>query len=92
VSIARQWLGKQVSAATDTQVTIEKNCWERCFLFGPCKVVIKKSSVENRQSSSGVPNQRLVESWALQGRLRRWRYEFSWQSDCEEKTTYAVLQ
>jgi hypothetical protein len=46
------------------------------FLFGPWKVVIKKSSVENRQSSSGVPSEALVESWALKVRLRSWRYEF----------------
>jgi hypothetical protein len=37
---------------------------------GPYKVVVRKNSVENRQSSSGVPS----ESWALQGRyeLRKW--------------------
>jgi hypothetical protein len=35
---------------------------ERCFLFSPCKVVIKKSSVENSQSSSGVPSEQLIES------------------------------
>jgi hypothetical protein len=33
----------------------------------------KEELVENRQSSSGVPSEQLVESWALQGRLRRWR-------------------
>jgi hypothetical protein len=44
--------------------------------FSVRAVVIRKSSVENRQSSSGVPSKQLVESWALQGRLRRWRYEF----------------
>jgi hypothetical protein len=32
--------------------------------------------VENRQSSSGVPSEQLVERWALQRRLRRWRCEF----------------
>jgi hypothetical protein len=32
-------------------------------------VGIKKSLVENRQSSSGVPSEQLVESWALQERL-----------------------
>jgi hypothetical protein len=54
-------------------------------------MVIKKSSVEKRKSSSRVPSEQLVESWVLQGRLRRWRYELSWQSGCEEKTFY-VLQ
>jgi hypothetical protein len=39
-------------------------------------VVIKKSLVENRQSRSGVPSEQLDESSALQGRLRRWHYEF----------------
>jgi hypothetical protein len=48
-SIVRQNLGKQVSAATDTQATIDE-LLERGFLFGPCKVVIKKSSVENSES------------------------------------------
>jgi hypothetical protein len=61
------------------------------LLFGPCKVVIKKSSVEERQSSSGVPSEQLVESWALRGRLRRWSCELSWQSSCEKKTL-RVLQ
>jgi hypothetical protein len=56
---------------------------KRCFLFGPSKVVMKKSSVENRQSSSGVPSEQLVDSWDLQVRLRRWRYEFSWQLGSE---------
>jgi hypothetical protein len=36
----------------------------------------KEELVDNRQSSSGVPSEELVESLALQGRLRRWRYEF----------------
>jgi hypothetical protein len=30
----------------------------------------KESSVENRHSSFTVPSEQLVESWALQGRLR----------------------
>jgi hypothetical protein len=54
-----------------TEETKDKNCLEWCFLFGPCEVVINKSSAENSQSSSGVPSEGLVESWALQGRLRR---------------------
>jgi hypothetical protein len=28
------------------------------------------------QSSSGVPSEQLVESWAAQGNLRRWSHEF----------------
>jgi hypothetical protein len=47
ISIARQQLGKQVSAATDTQAT--RNCCKLCFLFSPSKVVVKKGLVENRQ-------------------------------------------
>jgi hypothetical protein len=39
-------------------------------------VVIKKSTAENRQSSSGVPSAQFVSSWALQRRLGSWRYEF----------------
>jgi hypothetical protein len=57
--IARQRYGKLVSAATIRKQQ-QRNCWERCFLFGPCKVVIKKGSVENRQSSSGVPSEQSV--------------------------------
>jgi hypothetical protein len=59
--IARQLLGKQVSAATDTQGTIEE--W-----FGTMSSIrsvqsgYKESSVENRQSSFGVPSEQLVES------------------------------
>jgi hypothetical protein len=59
--IAWQRLGKQVQAATGTQVTLE-GLGECCFLFGPCKVVITKSSVENRQSSSGASSWQLVRS------------------------------
>jgi hypothetical protein len=36
----------------------------------------KEELVENRQPSSGLPSEQLVESWALQGRLSRWRCEF----------------
>jgi hypothetical protein len=59
--IAKQRIGKQVSAATDTQATVEEFL-ERCFLFGPYKVVTEKSSVENNQSSFGVTSEQLVES------------------------------
>lgn len=34
-------------------------------------MVIRKSSVENRQSSSGVPSEQLFVSQALKGRQRR---------------------
>jgi hypothetical protein len=57
---------KQVPAEIYTHVTIEEipflcngsvktqsgYCWKLCFIFGPYKVVIKKNSVENSQSSS----------------------------------------
>jgi hypothetical protein len=56
--------------------TPQRNCWERCILFGPCKAVTKKSSVKNRQSSSGVPSEQCVQIWALRERLGRWRYQF----------------
>jgi hypothetical protein len=49
VSIARQQFGKQT--------TIEE-LLGTMFLFGPWKAVIKKISVENHQSSSGVPSER----------------------------------
>jgi hypothetical protein len=62
----------KVSAAMDTQATID-GLWGTMFEFGPCEVVIKKISVENRQSPSGVSSEQLVESWAL-------------QSGCEENT------
>jgi hypothetical protein len=45
----------------------------------------KEELVENQQSSSGVLSEQSVESWALQGRLIRWLYDFrcgvltSWQ-------------
>jgi hypothetical protein len=80
-STARQWLSKQVSAAMDTQATTEE-LLERYILFDPCEVVIKTSSDENSQSSSRVHSEQLVKSWALQGRLRIWCYEFNWQMDC----------
>jgi hypothetical protein len=35
-------------------------CWKRYFLFGLWVVAIRKSSIENRQSSSGVPSEQLV--------------------------------
>jgi hypothetical protein len=36
-----------------------------------CKVVVKKNSLENRQSSSGAVSEQLVESWALQGEAEK---------------------
>jgi hypothetical protein len=41
-SIASQRLGKQVFTATGTQATIEK-LFGTMFLFGPYKVIMKKS-------------------------------------------------
>jgi hypothetical protein len=68
-SIIRQRLGKLVSAATDKQATLD--FWKRYFLCSPSKEVIKKSSLENRQSNSRVPSEQLVESWALQGEAEK---------------------
>jgi hypothetical protein len=53
--IARQRLGEQVFAATDTQATIEE-LFGTMFYIRSGKVVIKKSSAKNRQSIYGVPN------------------------------------
>jgi hypothetical protein len=60
-SIARQRFHKKVSAATDTKATIEE-LLGTMFSIQSGKVVIKKSSVETSWSSSGVPNEQLVES------------------------------
>lgn len=60
MSVAMQRL-QHVHVVTDTQATLQE-LWERCFLFGPCKMFIRKSSVENRQSNSGVPREQLVQS------------------------------
>jgi hypothetical protein len=59
--IARQRYGIQVSAATDMRTTIE----ELLRIFFPIRLVqsgYKGSSVENRQPSSGVPSEELVQS------------------------------
>jgi hypothetical protein len=59
-TVSRERIGKHFPAATNTQETIEKLVskqrigkyttigilLETAFLFGPCKVVIKKNSVE----------------------------------------------
>jgi hypothetical protein len=71
MSTARQRLGKQFSAATDTQVSVEK-LLEIVFLFGPCEVVIKKSSVENSQSNS---------KWAVGLCKEDWEYGVEFSSD-----------
>jgi hypothetical protein len=60
-SIARQRLGKQVSAATDTQATIEE-LLGTIFSLLPVQSGYKEELVENRHSSSGVPSERLIES------------------------------
>jgi hypothetical protein len=46
---------------TNTQATTEE-------MLGK---MLSIRSVEKRQSTSGVPSEQLVESWASQGRLRR---------------------
>jgi hypothetical protein len=72
--VSRECLGKHIPAATNTHATIEEPVskqqigkhtamgvlLETVFLFGPCKVVIKKRPVESSQLSSGVPSERLV--------------------------------
>jgi hypothetical protein len=57
-NIARQRLGKQVSEATDTQATIHTLLET---MFSIRSVQNGYSLVENRQSSSGVPSEQLVE-------------------------------
>jgi hypothetical protein len=52
--VSKQQIGKH----TTMEVLLET-----VFLFSPCKVVIKKSSVEHSQASSGVPSEQLIESW-----------------------------
>jgi hypothetical protein len=59
-SIVRQRLGKQVSAEMDTKATIEK-LFRTMFSIRPVQSGLKKSSVENCQSSSGVPSAQSVE-------------------------------
>jgi hypothetical protein len=44
------------------------------FAIRSAQIGYKEEFNENRKSSSGVPSEQLVEIWALQGRLRRWRY------------------
>jgi hypothetical protein len=51
-AIAIQWHGKQ-------QLSY---CWKKCFILGPCKEVIRKTT--------GVTQ--LVESQPVKRRLRRW--------------------
>jgi hypothetical protein len=60
-SIARQMLGKYVSAATDAHAAIEE-LLGKMFTIRSVQSGYKKSSVENRQSSSRVPREQLVES------------------------------
>jgi hypothetical protein len=43
IFVSRQRLGKQVPAATATHAII-MYFWKRCFLLGPCKRVIRKTS------------------------------------------------
>jgi hypothetical protein len=52
--IARQRLGKQVSAASDTPASMQ-DLLGKMFLFCPCKVVIQKSSVGTMALGSTQP-------------------------------------
>jgi hypothetical protein len=65
--------------------------WNIKILVVGLKGPVAKMNDSESAVSSGVPSEQLGESWALQGMLR-WRYELSWQSRCEEKTTCAVVQ
>jgi hypothetical protein len=82
-SSARQKLGTQVSVATDTQALIEELSGMmfsiRSVQSGYKEEFSWESAVEFRSSKWA-----LVESWTPRGRLRRWRFEFRWQSDCDE--------
>jgi hypothetical protein len=60
-SIARQQLGKEVSAEMDTQVTIEK-LLGTMFSVRFVQSGYKEELVEKSQSSSGVPTEQSVES------------------------------
>jgi hypothetical protein len=42
-SVCKQQIGKQVPMATNTHATVYSYCWKRCFLLGPCRVVIRKT-------------------------------------------------
>jgi hypothetical protein len=81
ISTARQRLIKQVTAARIRKQQW-RNCWERCFLFTPCSVVI----IEGRYSSERVPqinapptdsNKNLVVSprWVLYSKI-------DWPTNC----------
>jgi hypothetical protein len=74
-SIARLRLGKQVSVATDTQIAIEE-LLGTMFSIRSVRSGYKEESVENWQSSSGVPSEQSVESWALQGRVQKMTLRF----------------
>jgi hypothetical protein len=59
--IARQRLGKHVSAATDTQAKIEEFLGTM-FSIWSLQSGYKRRAVENIQSISGIPSEQLVES------------------------------
>jgi hypothetical protein len=46
-------------------------CWKPCFLFGPCRVVIKKGSVENNPALCGGGVEYLYSSPASRRRRRK---------------------
>jgi hypothetical protein len=52
--VSKQWIGKHKTIGVPL---------EMIFSVWSGKVVIKKSYIENSQSSSGVPSEQLVESW-----------------------------
>jgi hypothetical protein len=51
------------------------HCWKRCFLFGPCKVVIKKSSAQKNESSFEQDRLPGYELWSreIESNFRSWR-------------------
>jgi hypothetical protein len=59
-SITRQRLRKQVSASTDTQATVDELLGTTVSVLFVQRV-IKKRSVENQQSSTGVTSEEIVE-------------------------------
>jgi hypothetical protein len=70
------------NGSVNTRTTIR--ILEKVFSIRSVQSGYKEDLVENRQSSSGVPSVQFVESWALQGRLGRWRYGFM----CGELTSW----
>jgi hypothetical protein len=74
--VATQRCGKHISAAVNQHATIEEAVFSVRQLRDRTEGVSGDGSWQMMESSFGVPSEQLVESWALQGRLRRWRFEF----------------